>query len=373
MKAKEARRPESRTAAELQKLNETLERRVAERTKQLKESESRFRIMSDNAPVLIWMSGLDKGCDYFNKGWLNFTGRTLEQEFGNGWAEGVHPDDFERCLEIYVTSFDARREFRMEYRLRRSDGKFRWIHDIGVPRYDGAGIFVGYIGSCIDVTDRKLAEEALCRLPARILQAQEEERGRVARELHDGIGQLLASARFRLRGVEETIRTTAPRMGREIQSVLSALEQAAQLARTTAHQLHPTELAGLGLARTLRKLAGEFQARNEVDLALSISPAVNRLPSDLQLQLFRIVQEGLSNVERHARASHVTLGLACRKKKVRLELLDDGGGLRKKNYTGGLGLASMEQRATSMGGTFNLQLAKGKGTRIVVEVPVPSI
>lgn len=370
MKSKEARRSESRIEAELRKLNETLERRVEERTKQLKESESRFRIMSDNAPVLIWMSGLDKGCDYFNRGWLNFTGRTLEQELGNGWAEGVHPSDFERCLDIYVSSFDARREFRMEYRLRRHDGKYRWIHDIGVPRYDGAGTFVGYIGSCIDVTDRKLAEEALCRLPARIMQAQEQERSRVARELHDGIGQLLASARFRLRGVQETIETNQA-MGKQLRSVLTILEQAGDLARATAHQLHPTELAGLGLARTIRKLAGEFQIRAQVNVAISVSPTLNRLPDELQLQLFRIVQEGLTNVERHARASHVILRLHRQKNKVRLELSDDGVGQTRKKTNGGLGLASMEQRAALIGGTFNLQLAKGKGTRIIVEAPIP--
>jgi PAS domain S-box-containing protein len=102
----------------------------------LRESEERFRIVADAAPVLIWMSGLDKLCTFFNKSWLEFTGRTIEQEIGNGWAEGVHPDDFQSCLKTYVEAFDARQPFVMQYRLRRHDGEYRWISDNGVPRYD---------------------------------------------------------------------------------------------------------------------------------------------------------------------------------------------------------------------------------------------
>ncbi len=125
----------------------------------LRESEERFRFVADSAPVLIWMSGVDKLCTFFNKPWLEFTGRTLEQEMGNGWAEGVHPDDLQRCLKTYVGAFDGREPFVMQYRLRRHDGEYRWISDTGVPRYDAQKNFAGYIGSCMDVTERKQAEE----------------------------------------------------------------------------------------------------------------------------------------------------------------------------------------------------------------------
>jgi diguanylate cyclase (GGDEF)-like protein/PAS domain S-box-containing protein len=129
--------------------------------KELRESEELFRLTADSAPVLIWMSGPDKLCTYFNRPWLDFTGRTREQEMGNGWAEGVHDDDLSRCWNTYVKAFDGRRDFEMEYRLRRHDGEFRWILDRGVPRFSPAGDFLGYIGSCVDITDRKQIEERL--------------------------------------------------------------------------------------------------------------------------------------------------------------------------------------------------------------------
>jgi len=147
------------------------ERQHAEET--LRESETRFRFVADAAPVMIWMSGTDKLCTYFNKPWLDFTGRTSEEEIGNGWVDGVHKDDAHRCFETYTHSFDRRESFEMEYRLQRHDGEYRWILDIGVPRYGRDGSFAGYIGSCIDVTERRRAEEARFRHAA-ILESSED-------------------------------------------------------------------------------------------------------------------------------------------------------------------------------------------------------
>ena len=135
------------------------ERKHSERA--LQESEERFRTVADAAPVMIWMSDTDKLRTFFNKGWLDFTGRALEQELGNGWEEGVHPDDLPRCLEVYTNSLDARREFHTEYRLRTKDGEFRWVLSHGVPRTDADGTFLGYIGAAIDITEQRRDREAL--------------------------------------------------------------------------------------------------------------------------------------------------------------------------------------------------------------------
>src|SRR5437667_2857340 len=137
-----------------------IEERVTGAT-ELRESESRFQTVADAAPVLIWMAGVDKLCSLFNKPWLDLTGRTREPELGNGWAEGVHRDDVQKCLAVYTQALDARQPFVMQYRLRRNDGEYRWISDQGVPRDEPQGRFAGYIGSCVDVTELANKDQAL--------------------------------------------------------------------------------------------------------------------------------------------------------------------------------------------------------------------
>ena len=127
----------------------------------LSESEQQYRTLADSGQAMIWTAGTDALCNYFNRVWLEFTGRPLEQELGNGWAEGVHSDDVQQCLDIYLHAFEKRDKFSMDYRLRRHDGSYRWLQDDGCPRYDSEGRFLGYIGYCLDVTERKRANEAL--------------------------------------------------------------------------------------------------------------------------------------------------------------------------------------------------------------------
>ena len=174
-----------------------------EKVNVLRESEARFHSMADSAPMLIWMSDEDKLCTFLNRGWLEFTGRTFDQELGNGWSEGVHADDFERCLATYVGAFDERREFSMEYRLRRHDGEYRWVFDKGVPRYAPDGTFLGYIGCADDISDRRLAEEEAA------LQRQEvahlmrvsvvgELSGAIAHEINQPLTAILSNAQAAL-------------------------------------------------------------------------------------------------------------------------------------------------------------------------------
>lgn len=132
-----------------------------------------YRTLVEQAPIMIWRSGLDAKCDYFNEAWLKFTGRSLQQEVGDGWAEGVHPADLDRCLSTYLDAFHERRPFEMEYRLKSADGVHRWILDRGAPYLDEQGRFAGYIGSCIDVHQRREAEEELERTRASLLRSVE--------------------------------------------------------------------------------------------------------------------------------------------------------------------------------------------------------
>ncbi|AFZ33971.1 multi-sensor hybrid histidine kinase [Stanieria cyanosphaera PCC 7437] len=175
------------TQAELQ------QRREAETIQ--KESETRFRIMANNAPVMIWMSGVDKLCNFFNQPWLDFTGRTLKQELGNGWTQGIHPEDLERCWNTYSSSFDLRREFKMEYRLRRADGKYLWVLDHGVPRFCEEVNFAGYIGSCIEINDRKRVEEER-QETAEALRTSEEFKQRILESSSDCIKLLDLNGRL---------------------------------------------------------------------------------------------------------------------------------------------------------------------------------
>ena len=140
-------------------IQDITERKLSEA--ELIEKEVQFRNLSNSGLALIWTSGTDKLCNYFNEKWLSFTGRKLEQEMGNGWATGVHPDDFDRCVETYSTAFDKQEPFEMEYRLLHVSGEYRWLLDLGSPNYKSTGEFIGYIGNCFDITDRKRTEEAL--------------------------------------------------------------------------------------------------------------------------------------------------------------------------------------------------------------------
>ncbi len=170
----------------------------------LRESEARFRTVANAAPVLIWMSAADKLCNFFNKGWLDFTGRTLEQELGDGWVEGVHPDDLAGCLKTYVESFEARQSFTMEYRLRRHDGEYRWFSDHAVPRYDPRGNFLGYIGACADLTERKQSEREIAQQRDELAHLSRvsmlgELSGSLAHELNQPLTAILSNAQAAVR------------------------------------------------------------------------------------------------------------------------------------------------------------------------------
>jgi len=154
--------------------------------------EDGFFLAAKIAPVMIWMTDHNALCVYVNEGWLRFTGQPFETQLGNGWMDVIHPDDLASIRMTYLDACDRRVPFQMNYRVRRYDGEYRWILDTGVPRFEENCKFAGYVGSCVDITDRKLAEEALNSLSGQLIKAQEEERSRIAREIHDDYQQRLA-------------------------------------------------------------------------------------------------------------------------------------------------------------------------------------
>jgi two-component system, LuxR family, sensor kinase FixL len=204
----------------------------------LRESEARFRILADTAPVLIWMSGPDKLCTFFNKGWLDFTGRTLEQELGNGWTKGVHGKDFDHCLEVYANAFDTRREFMMEYRLRRQDGEYRWVLDTGVPRLAPDGTFLGYIGSCIDISERKQSELELAQQRNELahiarVSTMGELAASLAHELNQPLGAILSNAE----AAELFLQQDPPPL-HEVREILVEIRKDDQRAGDIIHRMH---------------------------------------------------------------------------------------------------------------------------------------
>jgi PAS domain S-box-containing protein len=348
------------------------ERKKAEQD--LRESELRFRLLADTAPVLIWMSGRDKLCTYFNKSWLNFTGRSIEEELGNGWAGGVHPQDLQRCLHTYTVSFDRGEDFSMEYRLRRHDGAYRWILDIGVPRFQEDGSFAGYIGSCVDITARKQAEEALSDMSGKLIEAQEQERARIARELHDDINQRLALLAMEL----EQVQQQAPDSVSELRTRIGVLQnQTTQISsdiQRMSHELHSSRLEYLGIVAAVKAFCKEFGERQKVEIDFSDDDVPKRLPPEISLCLFRVTQEALHNAAKYSGVRHFQVQLWESAGEIHLRVSDSGKGFDKGAAMRGtgLGLTSMQERLKLVHGELRIDSQQNRGTTIHARVPIIS-
>jgi PAS domain S-box-containing protein len=352
----------------------------------LRESEERFRLMAETAAVMVWMSGPDKRCTYVNKRWLDFTGRPLEHQLGDGWSAGVHPDDLQRCLRTYGEAFDARQAFRMEYRLQRFEGEYRWILDSGVPRFGADGTFEGYIGSCIDVTDQKQVEEALRageqslrqtreglrRLAAKLLHAQEEERRRIAREMHDDWTQRLALLGIDLARLEKHL--GAPEQAQPLlRAMQGQLVRLSEDVHALSRQLHPSILDDLGLVESLRSECASFARREGIQVVYRPDVVPTNLPRDVVLCVYRVAQEALRNLAKHAAVNKAWVSLGAAGPELVLRIRDEGVGFELASVRAqpGLGLSSMEERVRLIQAELAITSAPGQGTTVEVRVPLP--
>ena len=346
------------------------DRKEAERA--LAESEKRFRLIADSAPVLMWLADPDCHCTQVNEAWLKFTGRSRELEPGEGWLQSIHPEDLENYARVLRDAVGSRLSFAAEHRLRRFDGEYRWMKTHAVPRFLENGELVGYIGSCIDITNEKEAKAARAELSGRLIQAQEKERTRIARELHDDINQRMA---LLANGIERSIHANGDSSRAEHANELGDLwkltNEIALDIQHLSHQLHPSKLHYLGLATAVRDICHEFSLQHRIGAQCNIQGLPANLDEDVSLSLFRTVQEALRNVARHSGASEVKVELIYDSGVVKLSVSDDGTGFdpsRPKNHLG-LGLVSMRERLRSVGGEFRIRSSPGNGTQVEGTVP----
>jgi PAS domain S-box-containing protein len=346
------------------------ERKRAEEA--LRESEGRFRLVANTAPMLIWMSDTNKLCTYFNDSWLAFTGRPMELELGNGWAEGVHPEDLQRCLDTYNRAFDARQTFKMEYRLRRRDGEYRSLLDIGVPRFNQGGSFAGYIGSCVDVSERKLAEDTLSSVNRKLIEAQERERSRIARELHDDVGQRLALLTVELEQLWQTCSDLPPALLQRIDKLRGQSSDIASDVQSLSHELHSSKLEYLGIATAMRAFCHELSAQQNVEVLFVHDEVPRTISQDISLCLFRVAQEALQNAVKHSGVRRFEVELRYAPDALHLTVRDSGAGF---DVTGsmkstGLGLISMAERLKLVDGQLSIDSRPHHGTTIRARVPI---
>jgi PAS domain S-box-containing protein len=377
---------------------EIQERRQAEAA--LRESEARFRTMADSAPMLLWMAGADGGYNFFNQSWLDFTGRTHEQECNHGWLTGVHPEDVQSCLSTYQAAFAARQEFQMEYRLRRADDEYRWLLDRGKPRFTPEGEFAGYIGSCIDITERKQIEDERQQTAEEIRKAFNRER-----ELNELKSRFVSMISHEFRTPLTTIQSAAdllqhyewsPEEKQErfqqihsaVQHMTQLLEEVLVIGKAEAGKLdfRPQRI---DLRAFCQKLTADIQlaAGSHHTLSFTSQGPVQDVWIDQKL-LRQILTNLVSNAIKYSPGGGIVqLRLIYDVDAVHLQIEDEGIGIpaedRERVFDAffrasnvgvvqgtGLGLATVQRCVDLHGGSVAIASELGKGTTFTVTLPL---
>jgi PAS domain S-box-containing protein len=337
----------------------------------LRESEQRFRVMADTIPSLVWMCDERGQVTYRNDRRIEFTGQTEDLGTGDNWVNYVHPDDRERVLETLRDALKIKEPFSLEYRLLRSDGIYRWMFDVASPRINGDGSFGGFIGSAIDTTDQKVAQQALAKISGQLIDAQEKERSRIARDLHDDICQRLALLSMEIGRANNASSGSPAATQQNLEDIRKHCTEIATDVQSLSHQLHSATLDILGVVTAIRSFCNEFAKQHQVTIEFTDRNVPGRLPKDISLCFFRVAQEALHNAVKYSGTKQFFVALSATEKEIQLVVRDEGAGFdvedARKNP--GLGLVSMQERVNLVHGRFSVESKPGKGTKISAVVP----
>jgi PAS domain S-box-containing protein len=342
----------------------------------VRESEKRFRVMADTTPSLVWMCDAQGKITYLNESRLAFIGLhpnlAPNTSYSDSWAECIHPDDLKNLLDTVSQALKTQQRFSLEYRLRRSDGVYRWMLDVAAPRVNGDGSFAGLIGSGTDTTDQKLAQQALKKVSGQLIEAQEKERGRIARDLHDDICQRLALLAMEISLANRSADGSAETTKQRLQEIQQHCSEIAADVQSLSHQLHSSKLDFLGVVAAIKGFCDEFSRQHEVSIQITDANVPHELPQDISLCLFRVAQEALQNAVKYSGTNQFTVRVLGMADCIQLVVSDAGAGFdvetAKRNR--GLGLVSMQERVDLLHGTLSVESQPGKGTKILAVVPL---
>lgn len=336
------------------------------------ESEARFRLMADALPVAIWMSDTSGDCIYVNDLWLRMVGRDLHEEVGIGWLESVHPADRAECRARILSAFAVREPFRIEYRVRAGGGEWRTVIDTGMPRYGSDGAFRGYVGGCLDITERTQAEAALHDLNQRLMAAQDDERRRIARDLHDHLSQQLALLAIDLQQLAMNPPASTAEAMPAVHEAWRRTTEIASDVHALSHRLHPSKMEALGLVTTIKAHCRDLSRQNLVVDFMSENVPGN-VAAERAVSIFRVVEEALSNVSRHSGASSARVALVGGDDDLLLRITDNGRGFKTRVRHSGIGLVSMRERVEALDGTLEVTSVPGRGTVLEARIPMASL
>jgi PAS domain S-box-containing protein len=337
----------------------------------LRESEERFRVMADTTPTLVWMCDARGRITYLNGRRIAFTGTDSNTGYGDNWITYVHPSDVEHMLGTLYEALKSKQPFSQEYRLRRSDGVYRWMFDVASPKVNGDGSFAGFIGSAIDTTDQKLAQQALAKVSGQLIEAQEQERSRIARDLHDDICQRLALLSMEIEQANRASNGSVAATKPNLENIQKHCAEIAVDVQSLSHQLHSATLDCLGVVAAIRAFCGELSRQHQVSVEFTERNVPEHLPRDISLCLFRIAQEALHNALKYSETHQFSVALGATKEEVQLVVRDAGAGfdVEEAKKHRGLGMVSMQERVNLVHGRFSVESKPGQGTRIFAAVP----